>query len=197
MLNWRYISKLFALVSVMVPFVLWSGMACADNDACTQNGVTLPECNYVISPPIADTGGWALYCPPQEPYHWSGYWSATVNGGPSYDYTVSENLLAEAGDFAKGDYTIVAWLPPATSVTITSGCTPVNPNGGCTGNGSCQPVPTGPGTCTISNRNQVCIGGGESEQCWNEYSDTCVQGNTVNNWWCTDAEIFRTCCFGC
>jgi hypothetical protein len=188
--------KLTAFFSLMIiPFMLWSGLAPAD-DACTQNGLTLPECNYVTTPAIDNTTGWALYCPAQEPYHWGGYWSSAVTGGSSSDFSVTENLVDEAGNLNKGDFTIVDWYGDAT-IMVTSGCTPVNPNGGCTGNGSCQPVPTGPGKCAISNRTSVCIGGGENEQCWNEYSDTCIDGNTVNNWWCTDAEIFRTCCFGC
>jgi hypothetical protein len=196
MLNWRYTLQLFVL-SMVVPFILWSGAAYAQ-DACVNNGLTLPECNTVSTPPL--TGAiedWALYCPPQEPYHWYGFWGKAVHGGPSYDYSVQEHAAGELDNFDKGDFTIAHWFPPSDSIVVTQGCSPVNPNGGCTGNGSCQPVPTGPGTCSISNRVSVCVGGGESKTCWDEYSDTCVAGNTVNNWWCTNAEIFRTCCFGC
>lgn len=173
--------------------MIGSGPAVAD-DACTQNGVTLPECNYVTTPPIDEDTGWALYCPPQEPYHWSGYWSKQVTGGSQSDYSVTENLIDEAGNFAKGDYTITKWnLFTDATVTVTSGCTPVNPNGSCTGTGACNPDPG----CPQSDQNSVCVGGGESKTCWNEWAETCVSGNTVNNYWCTTAEIIRTCCFGC
>jgi hypothetical protein len=193
-LRWQLTARLNVLFSLIITFMLWSGLAAAQNNACNQNGVHLPECNFVTTPPISDTTGWALYCPAQEPYHWPGYWSVDIIAGPSYGFSVSENYLAESNG-PKADFNIIDWF--GGTVAVTAGCSPINPDGGCTGNGSCQPPPTGPGTCTISNQSSNCIGSGENKTCWSEYSDTCVDGNTVNNWWCTDAEVIRTCCFGC
>jgi hypothetical protein len=70
-----------------------------DNDDCTQNDITLPGCKYVTSPPLSGTGGYALYCPQQEPYHWGGYysWTETTSGG----YSLWENLVNEAGNLSK------------------------------------------------------------------------------------------------
>jgi len=189
------ITKFF--VALAVPLMLSTAPTWAD-DACEQNGVILPGCNYVTSKPLTQVGEVTLYCPSQEPYHWPGYYSKTVsNNYSSRDFSASEFVLAEE-NLNQGVYSYFQWFgqfddPPAT-LTITQGCSPISPNGNCqNSNGICQADPNCPGSTHVAN----CFGEGESYTCLYEWGETCVQGDVVSVFWCNNSGIGPTCCYGC
>jgi hypothetical protein len=179
---------LAGLVLTLAVVVLGSVRSHAD--PCTDpSGNAVPGCQQVgvtVDLKVWETKGWALYCPPNANYYWGGY---------SDDWAHSPYVFWEDGaeeTSSKADFTMSNTRLGHNSVTITIGCSPINPNGSCTGG---RTTWSDPG-CGESNRRQVCAGEGEDEQCWEEWDEECVSNGTVTDWACTQA-LFATMCTSC
>lgn len=163
-----------------------SGKPCSDT-----YGNKVPGCQLVtvvVNLSFDQTKGWALYCPSSAPYYWGGY----SDVWQSRWHIFSENLFDEAGNLGKADFLLTNTRAGKNSVTITIGCSPVNQNGSCT---TSRQVWSDPG-CPESDRRLVCTGGGEDEQCWQEWDEECLNGTTVTDYSCTQA-LFGTFCTSC
>src|SRR5262249_38101027 len=121
---------------------------------------TLPGCNWVTTPGLTGThltDGWAVYCPQQEPYHWTGYYAKIVDGASSSTFSVGEHYGSE-DVLGRGDYYWTQWLGDGT-LYIQSGCSVVSQDGNCTNtDGVCHPDPG----CSVNDRIQNCMG----SNCW-------------------------------
>ncbi|TDH63119.1 hypothetical protein E2C06_06965 [Dankookia rubra] len=126
----------------------------------------------------------AAYCPASAPYWWS-HWTHSATHTTSF----TPNPIGDSG-LGKADFLLTNWNPADTSHwSIAIDCSPISPNGTCTG-------PTrevsDPG-CPESDPQQVCDG---SDNCYNEWNETCINGTTVTNYFCSQV-LFVTTCFTC
>lgn len=147
-----------------------------------------PSCQQVLAQGTlkADgTTGWALYCPASAQYYWGNY---THKSSRVTSYT--ENVLAE-NEPNKADFTITNWSALGSSGwSIAIACSPIAPwGGGCTGPTREVSDPS----CPESNRRTTCDG---SDNCFLEWDETCVNGNTVTQVFCSQV-LFTTTCFSC
>jgi len=174
---------LLVALSLLAVWPAWA------DDVCTQNGVTLPGCNWVTTPGLTGThltDGWAVYCPQQEPYHWTGYYAKIVDGASSSTFSVGEHYGSE-DVLGKGDYYWTQWLGDGT-LYIQSGCSVVSQDGNCTNtDGVCHPDPG----CSVNDRIQNCMG----SNCWYEWAELCTNNNNAQ-YWCSQAQG-DTCCYSC
>lgn len=193
-INWRnWVGSGPALVLLVLGVMLCSIVAAYADSSCEVGGNQVPQCQTVSSPAISLSGwqtkGWALYCPQSASYYWSG-WDADRDGCSAI--SVIENPWVEG--ISKADFTMTNWCVTTHTVTLTIGCSPVNPSGSCTGGGGA--CPSDPG-CPQANQMLRCVGEGEDQSCWPEWTETCINGTTVTNYFCTQALPFLTCCFTC
>ena len=177
-----------SLVLALPMLVLAS--AASQADPCTDpSGNAVPGCQQVsatVDLKTWETKGWALYCPPNAIYYWGGY---------SDDWSHSPHIFWEdKGDesISKADFTMSNTRLGHNSVTITIGCSPINPSGSCSGP---RTVMSDPG-CPQSDRHEVCNGEGEDQECWDEWNERCISNGSVTDWACTDA-LYATMCTAC
>ena len=182
-------------ISVAMTGAAWSQTAAkptaaAQADPCNVKGNQPPDCQTVdvtLTLKKDQTKGWALYCPAEAYYYWGGWsdqWSSRW-------HIITENLLAE--NEHKADFTLTNTRLGDNTVTVTIGCSPIAPwGGGCTGPSRRVADPQ----CPQHNQRQVCSGEGEDEECWSERDETCVNGEAVTNYSCTQA-LFKTMCYTC
>ena len=181
-----------AVACLMLAFAALLGpSAPALADPCTDgSGNAVPGCQQVdvtIDLKAWETKGWALYCPPNANYYWGGY-SDSWSHSP---HVFWEDPFEESQ--SKADFTASNTRLGHNSVTITIGCSPINPSGTCTGG---RTIVGDPG-CGQSNQHQVCAGDGENQTCWLEWDEECVASSgTVTDWACTQA-LFATMCTSC
>jgi len=170
----------------MLGLALAAGAAQAD--PCTVDGNAVPSCQTVdvqLTLKKDQTKGWALYCPAQAYYYWGGHSDHWTSSWHSF----TENILAEDTP-NKVDFTLTNTKVGNNTVTVTIGCSPVAPwGGGCTGPTREVSDPN----CPENNRQTVCE---PADNCWVEWNETCVNGSTVTNYFCTQV-LFETMCYTC
>lgn len=155
-------------------------------DPCTADGNTVPEC--VVQ---TDTGTLKgdrseymnVYCPNTSPYAWGG-WSDSWS---SKWHVITRNPV---GDNVNSlDFLLSNTSVSSNRWSISIGCSPINPNGSCTG---ATKISGDPG-CPESNRQTECE---PSDNCWVTWNEQCINNNVVTNYYCTQA-LFVTTCFSC
>ena len=158
----------------------------ATADPCSADGNTVPEC--VVQ---TDTGSLKgdrseymnVYCPNTAPYAWGGWsdsWSSSwhiITRNPVGDNVNSLDFLLSNTSVSSNRW------------SISIGCSPINPNGSCTG---ATKISGDPG-CPESNRQTECE---PSDNCWVTWNEQCINNNVVTNYYCTQA-LFVTTCFSC
>jgi hypothetical protein len=180
-------TKTSALALLLLAGAMMFAAGSAKADPCTVGGAAVPECQTVsvqLTLKKDQTEGWALYCPSNAYYYWGG-WSDSWS---SMWHIITENIIEENDN--KADFTLTNTRLGNNTVTVTIGCSPVAPWGnGCTG--ATHEV-SDPG-CPISNEQNVCE---PADNCWLEWDETCVNGTTVSNYFCTQV-LFTTMCYTC
>ena len=167
-----------------VALLLGAGGAAAD--PCTANGSTVPECTVQT-----DTGSLKgdrseymnVYCPTTSPYAWGGWsdkWSSSW-------HVITRNPV---GDNVNSlDFLLSNTSVHSNNWSISIGCSPINPNGTCTGP---TKISGDPG-CPESNRQTECE---PADNCWVTWDEQCINNNVVSNFYCTQI-LFVTSCFSC
>jgi hypothetical protein len=126
----------------------------------------------------------AAYCPASAPYWWS-HWTHSATHTTSF----TPNPIGDSG-VGKADFLLTNWNPSDTSHwSIAIDCSPISPTGVCTGPTREVSDPS----CPESDPMQVCDG---SDNCYNEWNETCINGTTVTNYFCSQV-LFVTTCFTC
>ena len=168
--------------AMVTGLMLATESARAANPCVTEFDQQVPGCvttaNQWDIPHDSQQYQW-LACPPNAPYWWGSWsdkwdhqhWQTTwhSSGTPNAAYMGLRNL----------------W-PRHQSARVVIGCSAINP--GCS-NGGVNGAFSDPG-CPQNNSHQVCNGDGESENCWQEWNETCSNGDTYS---CTQA-LFATYC---
>ena len=157
----------------------------ANADVCQYEGNTIPQC-YVQT----DTGTLGgdrheymnVYCPAGM-YAW-GSWSDTWS---SHWHLTTFNPVGSypnSMDFALSNTSV-----HDNNWSLSIGCSPINPNGTCTG---ATKMVKDPG-CPMSDVQNECQ---PADNCWLTWNEQCINGNVVSNYFCSEA-IFITTCYGC
>lgn len=160
--------------------LLRAGSAAAD--PCTADGNTVPEC--VVQTDKGSLKGdrseyMNVYCPNTSPYAWGG-WSDSwhiITRNPVGDNVNSLDFLLSNTSVHTNNW------------SISIGCSPINPNGTCTG---ATKISGDPG-CPESNRQTECE---PADNCWVTWDEQCINNNVVSNYYCTQV-LFATTCFSC
>ena len=160
----------------------------ATADACKDGNVTVPLCYQQT-----DTGSlkgdkseyMAVYCPSGNPYWWGG-WSDHWSSGW---HIITPNPIGDAG-VSKADF-----LRSNTSVhtndwSITIGCSPINPSGGCTNPST---TPTKDPFCPTASSRNVCDG---NEDCWTDWTEICTSSSGATTYFCSNP-FGVTQCWAC
>ena len=164
--------------------LLCAGGAAAD--PCTADGNTVPQC--VVQ---TDTGSLKgdrseymnVYCPNTSPYAWGG-WSDSWSSGW---HVITRNPVGD--NMNSLDFLLSNTSVHTNNWSISIGCSPINPNGTCTG---ATKISGDPG-CPESNRQTECE---PADNCWVTWDEQCINNNVVSNYYCTQV-LFATTCFSC
>lgn len=155
-------------------------------DVCQYNGNTIPQC--VVQ---TDTGSLSadkseymnVYCPSNANYAW-GSWSDSWS---SIWHVITRNPVGD--NLNSLDFLLTNTKLGTNHWSISIGCSPISPNGQCSG--ATKEVPD-PG-CPESNRQTECQ---PADNCWVTWNEQCVNNNVVSNYYCTQV-LFVTTCFSC
>lgn len=167
----------FALMALMLD------ARSAKADVCDNSNI--PQC-YVQT----DTGELKadrseymnVYCPAGM-YAWGGWsdsWSSSW-------HIITRNPIGD--NLNSLDFLLSNTSVHSNRWSISIACSPINPNGSC--NGASKEV-SDPG-CPESNRQTECQ---PADNCWVTWNEQCVNGDTVTNYFCSQA-LFVTTCFSC
>lgn len=177
--------RVAVLAMLGAAFCAGAARAVDPGNACDNTQV--PSCqNITASGTLGRLGstGWALYCPSDAPYWWQDY---STDSSRTTSFTV--NAVESTGN--KADFLITNWSVLGSSDwAISIDCSPISPTGNCS---SPQTKSVKDPGCPISNQMTVCDGG---DNCWLEWDETCVNGNAVSNYFCSQV-LFVTTCWGC
>lgn len=160
-----------------------------EGDACQRGGkgVAVPQCVTVTHNETLThdhSSAFGLSCPADAPYYWDG-WSDTFS---SKWHVITENVLV--GTQHTAHFTVSATIATGSlNFSVTIGCSPISETGQCTGMGR----KSGDPGCPESNRRATCIPDEGGADCWDEWNETCVSGNTVTNYFCSTAAFVPTC----
>ena len=120
-----------------------------------------------------------LSCPPNAAYWW-GSWS------DKWQHSAGHSTWHSSGNANSGYFGLRNLWVHEQWARVEIGCSAINP--GCS-NGGASGAFSDPG-CPQNNPQTVCAGSDEDETCWQEWNESCSNGQTYS---CTQA-LFATYC---